>query len=124
MNRLGAAAIVVAAALSAVPAGGQTTTAAGPVRKLVYEFGFNTPVASQGNGTGKETIEILGPAKDGGMMVSGTDYWWNTARPRATNTCEVYATGSVTCAERPYALSPIQLTIFPLLGKNYFKGLN
>ena len=95
-----------------------------PLRHLVYEFGYNTAVASSGNGTGTTTVDILGPAKDGGVMISGTDYWWNTARPRATNTCEVYPGGSVSCSQRPYALSPIQLTLFPLLGRSYFKQLS
>jgi len=95
-----------------------------PLRHLVYEFGYNTAVASSGNGTGTTTVDILGPAKDGGVMISGTDYWWNTARPRATNTCEVYASGTVSCSQAPYALSPIQLTLFPLLGRSYFKQLS
>jgi hypothetical protein len=94
------------------------------VRRLVYQFGFNTKVASQGTGTGTTTIDVLGPAKDGGIMVSGQDFWWNAPRPRATNTCEVYPNGGVSCSQRPYAISPIQLTIFSLLGSNYFKGLS
>jgi len=102
---------------------GQTPTPA-PVRQLVYEFGYNTKVASSGNGTGTTTVAILGPAPDGGVLVSGTDYWWNSARPRATNTCEVYANGTVSCSQAPYAISPIQLTLFPLLGRNYFHGLS
>jgi hypothetical protein len=106
-------------------AGAQTVAAASAsTRHLVYEFGYNTPVASAGNGTGTTTIEIKGPAPDGGLIVSGTDYWWNTARPRATNTCEVYADGTVNCSQAPYAISPIQLTIFPLLGSSYFNGLS
>ena len=44
-------------------------------------------------------------------------------RPRATNTCELYPNGNVACTQRPYALSPIQLTIFPLLAHDYFKPL-
>jgi hypothetical protein len=95
-----------------------------PLRHLVYEFGYNTKVASSGNGTGTTTVDIYGLASDGGLMVSGTDYWWNTARPRATNSCEVYKDGGVSCSERPYALSPIQLTLFPLLARNYFHGLS
>jgi len=102
---------------------GQTPTPT-PVRQLVYEFGYNTKVASSGNGTGTITVAILGPAKDGGVIVSGTDNWWNSARPRATNTCEVYSDGSVACSQTPYALSPIQLTLFPLLGRSYFHGLS
>jgi hypothetical protein len=108
------AAIVILSAQSPAPA---------PVRHLVYQFGFNTPVASSGQGTGTTTIDILGPAADGGVMISGTDQWWNTVRPRAANTCEVYPNGGVSCLQAPYALSPIQLTLFPLLGRSYFKGL-
>lgn len=104
---------------------GQTPANAGaPARHLVYEFGYNTKVASSGNGTGTTSIDILGPAADGGVMVSGTDSWWNTVRPRATNTCELYPSGGVSCLQSPYALSPIQLTLFPVLARNYFHGLS
>jgi hypothetical protein len=92
-------------------------------RHLVYQFGYNTPVASSGQGTGTTTIDIGGVSADGGVMISGTDYWWNTARPRATNTCEVYPGGGVSCTAMPYAISPIQLTLFPLLARGYFKAL-
>jgi hypothetical protein len=99
--------------------------ASAPVRQLEYQFGFNTKPASQGQGTGTTTIDILGPAADGtGLMVSGSDFWWNTARARATNTCEVHPNGGVSCSQRPYAISPIQLAIFSLLGRDYFKGLS
>jgi hypothetical protein len=102
---------------------GQTPPPGSAVRHLVYEFGYNTKVASSGNGTGTTTVSFW-KAADGGLMVSGTDSWWNTARPRATNTCEVYPNGTVACTERPYALSPIQLTLFPLLGRAFFKELD
>ncbi|HVN68128.1 MAG TPA: hypothetical protein VMU38_00540 [Candidatus Binatia bacterium] len=90
---------------------------------LVYQFGYNTAVASSGNGTGTTTIDIS-PAKDGGITITGTDEWWNTVRPRASNTCEVYSSGTVACTAAPYALSPIQLTLFPLLARGFFKQLN
>lgn len=92
-------------------------------RHLVYQFGFNTKAAGSGNGTGTITVDILGPAADGGVEIRGTDSWWNTVRPRATNTCELYANGGVSCTQAPYAISPIQLTLFPLLAHNYFSGL-
>ncbi len=92
--------------------------------QLVYEFGYNTKVAGSGNGTGTTTVEFLGAAADGGVMVSGTDSWWNSVRPRATNTCELYPSGGVSCTQMPYALSPIQLTLFPLLARSYFHGLS
>ena len=93
------------------------------IRHLVYEFGYNTKVAKEGPGTGKTTIDIYGPTADGGLMISGSDFWWNTVRARAVNTCEVHPNGSVNCGERPYAISPIQLTIFPLLARGYFKQM-
>lgn len=104
---------------------GQTSPmAAAPLtRHLVYQFGYNTAAASSGNGTGTTTIDIA-PAKDGGVMISGTDHWWNTVRPRATNTCELYPNGNVKCAQAPYSISPIQFTIFPLLAHDYFKKLD
>jgi hypothetical protein len=93
------------------------------MRHLVYRFGYNTKVANAGNGTGTMTVDILGPAPDGGLTISGTDYWWNTARARATNTCEVYANGGVICGQPANGISPMQLTLFPLLGRKYFSGL-
>lgn len=95
---------------------------ASPARHLVYQFGFNTKAATSGNGTGTTTIDMT-PASDGGVTISASDSWWNTVRPRATNTCELYANGNVACAQPPYAISPIQLTIFPLLARGYFHGM-
>jgi len=92
-------------------------------RHLVYQFGYNTPVAASGNGTGTTTIDIT-PATDGGVMISGTDHWWNTVRARATNTCELYRNGDVKCSQAPYSISPMQFTIFPLLAHDYFSQLN
>jgi hypothetical protein len=111
---------LVLAVLFALTAQTPTST---PVRHLVYRFGYNTKVAETGHGTGTTTVDILGRAADGGVMISGTDFWWNTARPRATNTCEVYPSGSVNCAQAPYSLSPMQITLFPLLARKYFSGL-
>jgi len=129
-NKFGllAAALIVlgaqtaASAQTAPPANGHAPT--GVSRELVYQFGYNTPVASSGNGTGTTTIDIKGPQPDGGYKVTGTDSWWNTVRPRAANTCEVYSSGTVKCSQMPYALSPMQLTIFPLLARGLFKQLN
>jgi hypothetical protein len=92
-------------------------------RHLVYQFGYNTPIAASGNGTGTTTIDIT-PAADGGVTISGTDHWWNTVRARATNTCELHPNGDVKCSQAPYSISPMQLTIFPLLAHDFFKHLN
>jgi len=105
-------------------AAGATTAGLPAVRHLVYQFGYNTPAASEGTGTGTTTIDITGLASDGGMTVSATDDWWNTVNPRQAYTCEVYATGAVSCTQPPYALSPIQLAVVPLLGSSYFTALS
>lgn len=120
MRRFG----LLAAALLALS--GQSPAPAAPqhLLHLVYQFGFNTQAASSGQGTGTTTVDVKGPAADGGLIVSASDFWWNTVRARATNTCEVYPGGKVACSAAPYALSPIQLTIFPLLARGYFKGLS
>ncbi len=133
MKTLPFAALAIAAMLAARPAPAQqaqpTSTPVGvsglpAVRHLVYQFGYNTQAADHGDGTGTTTIDITGLAKDGGMMVTATDNWWNTVKPRQSFTCEVYPNGGVTCAEAPYAVSPIQIAILPLLGQQYFAALS
>jgi hypothetical protein len=93
-------------------------------RHLVYRFGYNTKATKEGNGTGTTTIDITGLAKDGGMIVRATDNWWNSVNPRQSYTCEAYPNGAVDCVEPPHAISPIQVAIVPLLGKNYFSALS
>jgi hypothetical protein len=106
-----------------VQQGGQPQASPLPTRHLVYEFGNNTPVASQGTGTGTMTVDISAPLPDSGVMVSATDTWWNAIRPAATNACEVYRSGDIACRKRPYAMSPMQLTLFPMLSGSFFSGL-
>lgn len=93
-------------------------------KHLVYRFGYNGPASDQGNQTGTTTVDITGPAADGGMTVSMLDEWWHQARPRQQYTCEVYPNGGVKCATAPYAISPIQVTLLPLLAHNYFSALS
>lgn len=139
MNRLVLAVFTIAAMLPASAAIAQQTPApsgsaaaeapAGAaglpaVRHLVYRFGYNTKATDQGTGTGTTTIDIGGLAQDGGMNVTATDNWWNTVNPRQSYTCEVYPDGGVTCAQAPFALSPIQVAVMPLLGQNYFTALS
>lgn len=110
---------------SSPPAAATPATAAGPaVRHLVYRFGYNEKAMDQGPGTGNTTIDIVGPANDGGMTVTATDDWWNSVKPRQSYTCEVYPNGGVTCAQPPYAVSPIQIAILPMLGQGYFTALS
>ena len=135
MHKTLVTAMIVAAMLPALQASAQTPSTAqaapmapaGPglpaVRHLEYRFGYNTPATKAGTGTGTTTIDITGLAPDGGMTITATDNWWNTVRPRQTYTCEVYANGGVVCPQPPYALSPIQVAIVPLLGRRYFAAL-
>jgi len=120
MKRLGIATLAAAF----VVLSGQAPAQPAHTLHLVYRFGYNTPATNSGNGTGTTTIDVSGPAADGGLIVTGQDFWWNTVRPRAKNTCEVYKDGTVNCKTAPYNLSPMQLTIFPLLGHDYFKHLS
>jgi hypothetical protein len=128
MNKLLPAAIITGAMLAAAPALAQQSPAPAAglpsVRHLVYQFGYNTKAAKSGTGTGTTTIDIVGLAKDGGVTVTATDNWWNTVKPRQSSTCEVYPNGSVTCAQAPYAISPIQIAVVPLLGQDYFSPLS
>lgn len=137
MRRFRSAIVAIVALLLASPVQGQQPSAtpapassgaasgAGPaVTHLVYRFGYNTKATNQGTGTGTTTIDIGGPAKDGGVNITATDDWWNTVNPRQSYTCEVYPNGGVTCAQPPYAISPIQIAIVPLLAQNYFTALS
>lgn len=93
------------------------------LQHLVYRFGYNGPANDQGNQTGTTTVDVVGPASDGGVNVSMLDAWWNQSRPRQQYTCELYPTGSVKCATAPFAMSPIQATLLPLLARSYFSAL-
>ena len=123
MNRLLSAVFVAGVALTALPAAAQQAGLPA-VRHLVYRFGYNTPATKSGTGTGTTTVNIEGLAADGGLTVKFTDDWWNTVRPRQTYSCEVYASGGVTCAQPPNAISPIQIAVAPLLGNSYFSALS
>lgn len=109
---------------SAAPGAAHATGTLPAIRHLVYRFGYNTKATKSGTGTGTTTVDIVGLAKDGGMTVTATDNWWNTVRPRQSYTCEVYSNGGVTCGQAPYAISPIQVAIVPLLGRDYFSALS
>lgn len=126
MKQLGliAAALMLLTAQTSAQTSSQVASAAKYTRHLVYQFGYNTPVASSGQGTGTTTIDISYPTKDGGLLVKAADFWWNTVRARATNTCEIHPSGSVMCSQAPHAISPMQLTILPLLAIGVFKPLN
>ena len=108
---------------AAAPAAAQAPAGLPPVHHLVYEFGYNQKAASSGNNTGKTTIDIVGLAADGGITVKATDDWWNSVHPKQSANCEVYPDGSVTCAQAPYNLTGIQVSILPYLGRSVFSAL-
>ena len=118
--RIVAPALCVVTLLTAAHAPAATSTT---LRHLVYRFGYNGPAADQGNQTGTTTVDVVGPASDGGVNVSMLDEWWHQARPRQQYTCELYPNASVKCPTAPFAISPIQVTILPLLARSYFSAL-
>src|SRR5262249_19779951 len=79
--------------------------------------------ADSGPYTGTLKIDLQPPATDGSIAVAATEMWWNTLRPTATDDCAIFPNGAISCLERPYSLSPMDLTVFPLLATNYFNGL-
>ena len=138
MKKLAPAALSIALILTAASTATAQQTAASPgagmphagsasghsqVRHLVYRFGYNTKATKEGRSTGTTTIDFVGHAPDGGITITATDEWWNAVNPRQSYTCELYPNGGVTCAKPPFALSPIQLAIVPLLGRQYFAAL-
>ena len=111
--------LVLAAAFALM---GQTPSPApmpGSVLHLTYQWGFNTGADHWGQGTGTTTVDLV-PASDGGVMVYGTDWLWDTLKARETNACEAYPAGTIDCKQAPNAISPIQLTLFPLVAGAYF----
>ncbi|MGB6985005.1 MAG: hypothetical protein WBD74_03395 [Candidatus Aquilonibacter sp.] len=119
ISRIAVAVLCAFTLVSAAPAGTMRA-----VHHLVYRFGYNGPADDQGKQTGTTTVDIVGPASDGGVTVSMLDEWWHGARPRQQFTCEVYPNGGVKCAQAPYAISPIQVTLLPLLAHSYFSALS
>lgn len=117
------AALILALGLCAASAYANANTPLPPEHHLVYEFGLNANAGDSSQGQGKMTVDIAGPAADGGRVVSGSDFWWNTVRARATNTCEVYPNGTMKCNKAPYGISPNQISLFSLLGRDFFDGL-
>jgi hypothetical protein len=98
-------------------------TPAPPVRHLEYAFAIY-PVAKPNNGyyNGTLSVDVLGPAPDGGMLVSASEWWYYTLRPRQTRGCEVYPTGSVRCDDTPPYPSESELVLFPLLADKFISN--
>ena len=90
-----------------------------PYRELPTPARFG-PIS--GPGTGTMSIDIAGPASDGGLVISATEDWWYSVRPRQTHTCEVYPNGGLSCDYIP-APSASELVLLPLLARDYFSGV-
>jgi hypothetical protein len=94
-----------------------------PVRHLEYRFGWNAAVADTGPYTGTLKVDLQLPTTDGSVPVAATETWWNALRPSATDNCQIYPDGGISCLQRPYSLSATDLALFPLLSSKYFDGL-
>lgn len=94
-----------------------------PVRHLEYAFAIY-PAAKPNGGyyNGTMTVDIPGPAADGGILVRASDWWYYTLRPRQAVECEVYASGDVHCDSVPPYPSDSALVLFPLLAQDFFSG--
>jgi hypothetical protein len=90
-----------------------------PVTRVV-ENGTIPPI--EGPGTGTMGVDILGQAPDGGLLISATEDWWYSVRPRQTHTCEVYPNGGLSCDYIP-SPSASELVLLPLLARDYFSGV-
>jgi hypothetical protein len=116
MNKLG---MLVAVMLALA---GQTPAA--PVRHLVYAFATYPTAKSNGDSgdyyDGTLSIDVLGPAPDGGELVRATDWWYYTLRSRQTRQCEIYPDGSVVWDEVPPYPSDAQRVLLPLLAADFF----
>jgi hypothetical protein len=93
-------------------------------RHLEYRFGWNTKVEDSGPLTGTLSVDIQPPEADGSVVVSATQDWWGSERPQETTTCSVFPSGGITCSQRPYILTGMELALFPMLGKDFFSGFN
>ena len=98
---------------------GQTPVA--PIRHLVYAFAtYPTAKPNGGFYDGTLSIDVLGPAPDGGELVRATDWWYYTLRSRQTRECEIYRDGSVAWDEAPPDPSDAQRVLLPLLAADFF----
>jgi hypothetical protein len=96
-------------------------TPAAPVRHLEYAFAiYPTSVPIHGYYNGTLSVDVLGMAPDGGMLVRASDWWYYTLRPRQAVECEVYASGDVHCDNVPPVPSDSALVLLPLLAQNFF----
>jgi hypothetical protein len=100
---------------------GEAPTA--PVRHLEYAFAiYPTAKSNGGDYNGTLSVDILGTAADGGILVQASEWWYYTLRPRQTRECEVYAGGTVRCDDVPPYPSEVELALFPLLARDFFSG--
>lgn len=58
----------------------------------------------------------------GGVLVRLTESWYRPVWPRQPRTCELYADGTVRCNDAPPFPTESELALFPLLGRDFFKG--
>lgn len=98
-------------------------SAAVPATHLEYAF-TAYPAVGSGGGQGTLSVDLLGAAPDGGLLVRVHDVWthpWRELRPRAAVTCDISAGGNVNCPDAPYVLSPVQRALLPFLAPAFFQ---
>lgn len=96
-----------------------------PVRHLEYAFAiYPTAVPNGGYYNGTLSVDVLGPAPDGGTLVRTSEWWYYALRPRQAVECELYPSGSVHCDTVPPYPSQSALVLLPLLARDFFKGVS
>jgi len=51
-----------------------------------------------------------------------SESWYRAVRPLQPRTCELYVDGTVQCSDGPPFPTESELVLFPLLGRDFFKG--
>jgi hypothetical protein len=107
-----------------------TDASASPLRRLEYAFanyltsharthdaqGFSGPQ------TGVLYVDLLQNAADGGVLVQAKEWWWQEVRPTQAATCDLHASGDLTCDQYPL-ISTTEFILLPMLGRDYFSGI-
>lgn len=96
---------------------------AAPVRQLDYAFAiYPTADSHRGYFDGTLHVDIFARGDDGGTRVKMTESWYHALRVRQPRTCVLYAEGAVRCNDGPPYPTDSELTLFPLLGSDFFSG--
>lgn len=115
--------LLLFASLVALQGPSPAPSPAASVRNLEYRFAWNAKLSDTGPHTGTLTVALQTPASDGSVAASASELWWNQTRPSDLDACQIDSDSAIVCMQRPYSLSTMDLTLFPLLAPGYFDGL-